>query len=123
MTTDKPLQHPAHSPAAREPLWRLIFGLPHTPAGWSAVLFGLAACGLYVLFWALIATGQQGGDAFFANPLLAATLLLADAASLVAGGTAMSALTRRGERSLPVLLTVVLAIATLVFVAGTIVGP
>lgn len=104
-------------------MWSKVFGLPHTQAGWTAVLTALAACGLYGVFWGLIATGQQGGDAFFANPLLGTTLLLADAASLVAGGTAVNALARRGERSLPVILTVALAIATLVFVAGTIVGP
>jgi hypothetical protein len=123
VTTHKQFLNSAPPPVAHESLWRLVFGLPHTPAGWSAVLFGLAALGLYALFWALIATGQRGGDAFFTNPLLGATLLLADAASLVAGGTALSALARRGERSLPVILTVLLALATLVVVGGSIVGP
>ncbi len=125
MTTHKryvngPAPSPESAPASR---WRLVFGLPRTRTGWTAVLLGVISWLLYAIFWGLIAAGRGNGGSALADPLLATTLLVADATSLTGGGAALNALIRRGERSLPVFLTVGVAITTLVFVAGAIVGP
>lgn len=121
MTTHKQYLGPsAPASAQHETFWHSVFGLPRTSTGWTAVVVALAGIVLYALFWALVASGQRGGEALFSNPLLGTTLVLADTASLIAGATALRAMASEGERSLPVMLTVALAIATLVFLAGAI---
>lgn len=116
------VNQPAPSPES-PPRSPALFAPPQTRTGWTAALLGAAACVLYGFFWGLIAAGQGNGASVLAHPVLATTLLLADATSLTGGGAALSAIVRRGERSIAVFLALALAITTLVFVAGAIVGP
>ena len=117
MTTGKqPLTVPP--PVHEVPGWRTVFTLPRTAQGWVAVLLGIVAAGLYASAWALLATGQHREASFFTHPLLATTMVAANAASLVAGATAAAAIMAKRERSLAVILIVALAIATVVFLGG-----
>jgi hypothetical protein len=116
--SDRPLPpRPAH-----ESRWHAFFSPPHTATGWTAVIVALAACALYAIFLGLVASGVESGGTLFGNPLLGVTLLLAYTASLVAGGTALSAVVRKHDRSLPLIFTLALAIVTLMLLGGGIVG-
>lgn len=116
MTGKQPLPAP---PYVREtPGWRAVLTLPRTAQGWGAVLFGIVAAGLYASAWALVVTGQHREASFFTHPLLATTMVAANAASLVAGATAVAAIMTKRERSLLVLLVIALAIATVAFLGG-----
>ena len=117
MTTGKqPLTVPPHVREA--PGGRTVLTLPRTAQGWAAVILGIVAAGLYASAWAFMATGQHRDASFFTHPLLATTMVAANAASLVAGATAAAAIMTKRERSLPVIMIVALAIATVVFLGG-----
>jgi len=117
VTTGKqPLTVPPY--VRQPPGWRTLFTLPRTAQGWGAVLLGIVAAGLYASAWAFMVTGQHREASFFTHPLLATTMVAANAASLVAGATAAAAIMAKRERSLAVMLVVALAIATVAFLGG-----
>ena len=83
--------------------------VPSSTAGRWAGGFLLLAVALLAGFAVLVASGERGGDTFFSNPSLAATMLGATAA-VVAAGCAGAVALRRGDRSLPVIVSLVVAI-------------
>ena len=86
--------------------------MPSTnPRRWAGWLLTLSAA-LFGAFFALIASGQRGGDTFFSNLWLSATIIAAAASALVAGCFGGLAL-RRGDRS---------AVAMVAVAAGTVVA-
>ena len=73
--------------------------MPSTIAGrWSVALLAsfVAALGSFFL---LVASGQRGGDTFFANELLAAVFLLAGSSAIAAGLAGALAMFRSHERA------------------------
>jgi len=77
----------------------------------------------FVLFQALVAAGQRGGDMFFSNPSLAVTILVAGAAAIAGGVTAGVAIEAKGERSLLVVAALLLGLLVLTFVLGELIVP
>ena len=57
-----------------------------------------------------IASGQRGGETFFANPLLAVTLIVASLSAISGLALGLFSFVRRKERSLLVLIAVVLGL-------------
>ncbi len=116
----QPLTAPAGLP--HEPVWHAFVGAPRTTLGWSAVVLAVVAIAFYGIAWVLVASGV-GGGAYFNSPLPMLTLALADGASLAGGATGAAAILTKRERSLSVLLTVLLAVVTVVVLGGGILGP
>jgi hypothetical protein len=114
---------PVQDPMLRRPLWRRILGPPRTRAGWWSVALAGAFVVFFVLFQALVAAGQRGGDTFFSNPSLALTILTAGAAAIAGGVTAGVAIEAKGERSLLVIVVLLLGLFVLTFVLGELIVP
>ena len=105
-------------PSNQRPMWRRILGLPRARPGWWSI--GLTAV-FFLFLWIFqlfVASGQRGGDTFFSNPWLAATILIAAASALAGGVAAALAIFRRGERSILVLLALLLGLFVLIFMLG-----
>jgi hypothetical protein len=64
-------------------------------------------------FIGLVASGQTGGDTFFSNPWLSASILLAGGAAVASGIVGLVCILTRQERSLPVFATVALGAVVL----------
>ena len=73
--------------------------MPTTRLGRLALRLDAAAAALFVVFFALVAAGERGGDTFFSNPWLAGSILGAAAAAVAGGAVGVTAVARRGERS------------------------
>ena len=97
--------------------------LPATRLGWGSLRVGAAFAGFLVLILALVASGETGGDTFFSNLLLGLSGLAAGASAIAAGLVALFAIVRRGERSLVVLLVMLIGLYVLVLAIGELVSP
>jgi hypothetical protein len=95
--------------------------LPRTALGLSALALVAGFAFFFLLFRVLLAAGQQGGATFWANPWLALAILLAGVAG-VAGGFAALAAVVRGERSLVLLVPILLGVVVAMFAIGELVG-
>ena len=73
---------------------------PRTRLGGWGLALGFAFFILMVVFFALVAAGQRGGDTFFSNLWLTVPILLAGAAGIAGGVAAAIAIVRDGERSI-----------------------
>ncbi|MGA9116681.1 MAG: hypothetical protein WB626_07900 [Bacteroidota bacterium] len=104
------------------PLWRRIFGFPSTRWGWWSIGLEISFLVLLTIFFALLASGQKGGDAFFSNPLLAFSLLAAAVAAVAGGVIASGAMIWKGERSLLVFIALLIGLFVLLFAVGEIRG-
>ena len=110
------------TPAAR-PLWRRILGLPSTRLGWASLWLLGGFLVFYALFQILVASGQRGGETFFSNPWLALSILIAAGSAIAAGAAAIVAILWRQERSILMVLSLMLGLLVAVFVLGEIVYP
>ena len=80
--------------------------MPSTRTGrWAGGLLALAAA-LFAAFFGLVASGERGGDTLFSNPALATTILSAGSAA-VAGGCAGALALQRRDRSVVVILSII----------------
>lgn len=109
-------------PAQPVPLWLRVLGFPRTPAGWWAVIFEVGFIIFITLLQVLIASGQRGGKTFFANPILATTLIVASLSAMSGLALGLFSFIRRKERSLLVLIAVTLGLFVLIFTIGELVG-
>ena len=103
--------------------WRRMLGPPETPAGWQSIGLAGAFVTCFALSVALVAAGQRGGDSFFDNPLLAVTMLMAGTAAIAGGITAGVAIVRNRERSLLVVVVLLLGLLVSAFVLGEVFVP
>ena len=108
---------------ATPPLWRQVFGLPGPRAGWWAVGFAVSFFVCLGLSLALVAAGQQGGDTLFSNLWLSLTGLTAMGAAIAGGVTSGVAIMAKRERSLPVIMAMLLGLVILTFVLGELIVP
>jgi hypothetical protein len=111
---------PSRLPAP--PLWRQLIGFPSTRWGWWSIGLEIAFLVLLVIFFDLIASGQEGGDTFFSNPLLAFSLLAAAVAAVAGGMIATVAMIWKGERSLLVFIALLIGLFVLFFAVGELRG-
>lgn len=88
---------------------------------WSLSLDALFAV-LLLVFFVLVASGQRGGTTFFSNPLLSVTLLLTAGSAIAGGVIATVALFRPGQRSLVLLIPVVVGAFVLYFTLAEVLG-
>jgi len=75
------------------------------------------------VFIGLVTGGQTGGDTFFSNPWLAWSILLAGGAAIAAGVVGLVCIVTHRERSLPILVTVILGSLVLAWVIAEIAVP
>jgi len=102
------------------PLWRKIIDFPSTRWGWWSIGLEIAFLVILAIRFTLIASGQEGGRTFFSNPSLAFSLLAAVVAAVAGGVIAFGAMIWKGERSLLVLIALLLGLYVLFFAVGEI---
>jgi len=96
--------------------------MPRTQQGkWSQRLLGLSAF-FFVVFVGLVASGQRGGETFFANGILAWTMIGAATAAMCAGCVGVSAF-RRSDRSLLVIASIVIGAGVALWILAEIMFP
>ncbi|MEZ4572509.1 MAG: hypothetical protein R2849_19770 [Thermomicrobiales bacterium] len=78
---------------------RRFLALPKTRMGSWSLALDLAFFAFMMIFFALVAWGERGGDTFFSNLRLTVPILLAGTAALAAGVASLFAILLRGERS------------------------
>ena len=110
-------------PPPAKPLWRRILGWPSTRLGWWSVGLSAGFLAFMLLFQLLVASGQRGGETFFSNPWLAVSILIAAGSAIAAGATAIVAILWRQERSILMVLSLMLGLLVAVFALGEIVYP
>ncbi len=97
--------------------------IPQTRMGRLAVGGDAVSLVFFVVFIGLVAGGQTGGDTFFSNPWLSWSILLAGGAAVAAGTVGLVCLLTHRERSLPIIMTVVLGGVVLAWVIAEIAFP
>ena len=96
--------------------------MPSTIFGkWAGWLLGLFA-GLLALFFGLVAAGQRGGETFFSNPVLTIPMLGA-AISAIAGGVLGVYAVRQRDRSVVVIVAILVGLFVLLWTAAEIAFP
>lgn len=78
---------------------------------------------LFIAFFAFVASGQRGGESFFSNLWLSATILPAAGLAMAGGAVGLAAAIKQAERSLGVLVAIVFGCSVLLFVIGELVFP
>ncbi|MCP3974370.1 MAG: hypothetical protein GY720_07750 [bacterium] len=96
---------------------------PQTPLGRRAVGLTAASFLLFVAFFGFVASGQRGGESFFSNLWLSATILPAAGLAIAGGAVGLTAAIKHAERSLGVLVAIVFGTSVLLFVSGELVFP
>ncbi len=84
------------------------------PARWSLILVVVAAW-LFAAFFALVISGQKGGDTFLSNPWLAGTISAGAIAAIGGAFTGLYSIVRERERSPAVFVTTTIGLLVLVF--------
>jgi hypothetical protein len=97
--------------------------LPGTRSGWWSLGLFVGSWIFLALFYALVASGQRGGQTFFSNPWLAVVILAAFAAAVAGGATAAAAISWRRERSFLSILALLFGLLVLIFAIGEIAFP
>lgn len=97
--------------------------MPSTHLGRVCCGLGAVSMGLFVVFFAFIASGQRGGATFFSNPWLATTLVAAGTAATAAAAVGVSAVFRESERAVVVFAIIVLGVAVVTFAVAEAVFP
>jgi len=111
------------APVSEQPLWRRFLNWPSTRQGWWSAGFLVGFLVFLGLFYALIASGQRGGETFFSNPWLAVTILTAAGSAMAGGVVAGIAIFRKRERSFFSFVALLLGILVAVFMIGEIAIP
>jgi cytochrome bd-type quinol oxidase subunit 2 len=91
--------------------------------GWWSTGFFVAFIVLMALFYALVASGQRGGETFFSNPWLSMTLLPAAISAIVSGVLAGVAIARDRERSILSFFALLVGLLVAIFAIGEIAFP
>lgn len=90
--------------------------MPSTvPGRWSVALLAGFVVSLGT-FYALVASGQRGGETFFSNELLVATILLAASCAIAGGLVGVFAILRSQERSPLVIAATAVGTVVIAFV-------
>ena len=96
---------------------------PTTDLGkWSAWLI-VAFAILLGVFYILVASGQRGGDTFLSNPILTVPMLLAATSAIAAFIIGLISVVKRKERSVAVVLAIVVGLFVIIFVLGEVIFP
>ncbi len=101
---------------------RRFFALPATRQGGWALALDLAFFAFMVVFFALVASDQRGGETFFSNLWLATPILLAGLSAVAAGVVACVAIFLRGEQSIFSFASVLLGGFVLFWIVAELVG-
>jgi cytochrome bd-type quinol oxidase subunit 2 len=106
-----------------KPIWRRALKWPGTRTGKWSTGFLAGSIVFFILFYALVAAGQRGGETFFSNLWLSLTILPAALAAIVAGVLACVAILRDRERSLISIVALLLGVLVTIFAVGEIAFP
>lgn len=89
--------------------------MPGTRLGrWSVRVIAFSAL-CFTVFFLLVASGQKGGDTFFANPWLSGTILAAGVSAVIGAGIGLVAVVKQQERSPVVFVTIALGLLVLAY--------
>ncbi len=97
--------------------------LPRTLAGKCSVWFIVAFAALLVTFLLLVASGQRGGETFFSNLYLLIPMLLAGISGVAAFSSGLISVMWKRERSVLVLLAMLVGLFVLIFWLGEVISP
>ena len=96
---------------------------PRTFLGnWSVRLFVFSLL-FFILFYALVASGQRGGDTFFSNLVLAIPMLIAAILAVSSFFTGIIGIIRNKERAIFVYISTVIGFFVLLFGLAEIIFP
>jgi len=96
---------------------------PSTFSGnWSVRLI-VSSLIFFILFYALVASGQRGGDTFFSNPALAITMLIAAILAVSSFFTGIIGIIRNRERAIFVYISTVIGFFVLLYGLAEIIFP
>ena len=97
--------------------------MPKTLLGkWSTGLI-IVFFALFVLFNALVASGQRGGETFFDNLTLTIPIFAAGISAVVAALLGIFSIIRQRERSIFVFVSSLIGFLVLFFVLGEVLSP
>ena len=97
--------------------------MPRTKLGkWSVGLIGVFFICL-LLFYALVISGQRGGESFFSNLALTIPMLIAGVCGIAALAVGLIAIIRHRERSALVYLAVVIGALVTLWIAAEFIFP
>ncbi len=97
--------------------------MPSTSLGRLCCGLAIASVGSFGAFYALVAAGQRGGEAFFSNPFLAIAILLAAALAVSGAAAGAAAMIRQAERAWSVVVVIAFGLLVLAFATGEILLP
>lgn len=84
------------------------------PARWALILM-VGSAWLFAAFFALVISGQKGGDTFFSNPWLAGTITAGAGTAILAALLSIYSIIRERERSVSVFVTTALGLLVLAY--------
>ena len=76
-----------------------------------------------LIFYALVASGQRGGDTFFSNPVLTVPILIAGLSAVGAFFTGIICIVRNRERAVSVFLSTAIGFFVLLYGLAEIIFP
>ena len=97
--------------------------LPSTALGKWSVGLAISFIVLFVLVIVLVTTGQERGETYFSNLLMAIPGLLVLVTGIAAFFTGIIGITKSKERAVAVFITTIIGFFVLTFVSGEFVSP
>ena len=97
--------------------------MPSTRPGKWSVRSLVAFIAALAVFFALVASGQRGGDTFFSNGWLSAAILLAAACAISGGVTGLFAIFKASDRGPLVIASAAVGVVVVAYVLLEVVFP
>lgn len=97
--------------------------MPRSNLGKLCCWLGIGSVGAFGIFFALVASGQRGGDTFFSNLWLSIPVLAAAALAISGAVVGSVAVLGRRERAIAVFAVIAFGLFVAAFAAGELVFP
>ena len=97
--------------------------MPQSKLGTLCCRLGIGSLGAFGAFYALVASGQRGGDTFFSNPWLTWPMLTAVGLAIGGAATGLVAVVRDAERAWTVFLVIGFGLLIAAFGASELLAP
>ena len=97
--------------------------MPHTQLGRLCCILGIGSVAGFAASFGLVAAGQRGGEEFFSNPWLSATILPAAGLAIAGAAAGVGAMVRQAERAWAVAVVTVFGVVVAIFATGEVLFP